>query len=372
MCIDKKQIAFITCVSDEAEYAECLYYLSKLYVPEGYETDVISIREAPSMAAGYNAGMESSPAKYKVYLHQDVFIKNRDFISDMLKVFHCDAQIGILGMIGKRNREIQADALMKWDTGKVLDNTRGFWDFSCPSREDIFAEVWAVDGLLLATQYDVMWREDLFDGWDLYDISQCMEFIRKGYKIVVPYQEGSWCFHDALYPKLTKYFDYHKLFLKEYFGNDIYSHLIDGTGVFSYERGNEFAQAIEDMRDGMKTLIEMEDRANLRVFLEDLTGLKDQTYMREYAAIVHIDCLEETAQSKQRFWESGMSLEQLLKKLRHLKYGLKRLEYDAEDPNVEWDWGRYTKYAILDVCDRYVLDKDKVLEKMGEKDLIAL
>ena len=67
-----------------------------------------------------------------------------------------------------------------------------------------------------------------------------------------------------------------------------------------------------------------------------------------------------------------MSLEQLLKKLRHLKYGLKRLEYDAEDPNVEWDWGRYTKYAILDVCDRYVLDKDKVLEKMGEKDLIAL
>lgn len=85
----KNQVAFITCVNDEEEYAECQYYLNRLHIPEGYEADIISIREAPSMAAGYNAGMKSSQAKYKVYLHQDVFIKNRDFIPDMLKVFQC-------------------------------------------------------------------------------------------------------------------------------------------------------------------------------------------------------------------------------------------------------------------------------------------
>ena len=129
MCIKKDQIAFITCVSDEEEYAECRYYLNRLRIPDGYETDIISVREAPSMAAGYNAGMKSSPAKYKVYLHQDVFIKNQNFISDMLQVFHRDAQIGVLGMIGKRNREMQGISLMKWDTGKVIDNSAGLWSF---------------------------------------------------------------------------------------------------------------------------------------------------------------------------------------------------------------------------------------------------
>lgn len=208
--MDEKKIAFITCVNDEMEYAECRYYLERLHVPAGYTTDVISIQEAPSMAAGYNAGMKSTDATYKVYLHQDVFIKDRDFIAHMLDVFRCDVRIGLLGMVGKRNKKLQADALMTWDTGKVLDNVHvsGFWHFCRPSKEEIFAEVWAVDGLLMATRYDVMWREDLFDGWDLYDFSQCMEFIRRGYMVTVPWQEDPWCFHDDLYVRLGRYDHY--------------------------------------------------------------------------------------------------------------------------------------------------------------------
>ena len=50
-----------------------------------------------------------------------------------------------------------------------------------------YTEVEAVDGLFIATQYDVKWREDIFDGWDFYDISQSEEFHRAGYKVVVPY-----------------------------------------------------------------------------------------------------------------------------------------------------------------------------------------
>ena len=39
----------------------------------------------------------------------------------------------------------------------------------------------ALDGILLATAYDIPWREDLFDGWHFYDISQCYEFRKAGY-----------------------------------------------------------------------------------------------------------------------------------------------------------------------------------------------
>ena len=60
-------MVFITCVNDEAEYAECRYYLERLRIPEGYAVEMIKIQDALSMAAGYNAGMNSSDAKYKVY-----------------------------------------------------------------------------------------------------------------------------------------------------------------------------------------------------------------------------------------------------------------------------------------------------------------
>ena len=75
--MNEKEIAFIICVNDENEFKEALNYIDALNVPEGYHTDVIAVREAPSMAAGYNAAMQSSNAKYKIYIHQDVFlIKN--------------------------------------------------------------------------------------------------------------------------------------------------------------------------------------------------------------------------------------------------------------------------------------------------------
>ena len=78
--MNDRLVAFIICVNNERKYEECRYYLDRLCVPEGYSTDIISIQGAPSMAAGYNAGMENSDAKYKVYLHQDVLIHNVDFI----------------------------------------------------------------------------------------------------------------------------------------------------------------------------------------------------------------------------------------------------------------------------------------------------
>ena len=63
-------------------------------------------------------------------------------------------------------------------------------------KEQQPVEVEALDGLLLATSRDVRWREDLFDGWDFYDVSQCLEMRRMGWRVVVPCQETPWCYHD--------------------------------------------------------------------------------------------------------------------------------------------------------------------------------
>ena len=87
------------CVNNERYVNEQMRYLNALYVPEGYEIDVLTVQGATSMTAGYNEGMHSTDAKYKVYMHQDVFIINKNFIADMLSVFE-DEQVGMLGMVG--------------------------------------------------------------------------------------------------------------------------------------------------------------------------------------------------------------------------------------------------------------------------------
>lgn len=210
--MDDKQIAFIICVNDDFEYEECQYYLSKLKVPDGFTMNVITIREAISMAEGYHAGMLSSNAKYKVYMHQDTFIINENFIQDVLDAFALDEEVGVMGIVGCRMLPENAVAVSAWDTGKVYHNFGSVSGYQNGRN----VEVDAVDGLILITQYDVTWRDDLFTEWDYYDISQCYEFKRAGYKVVVPYQDKSWCYHDNTQSQIVSYMKNRSVFIEEY------------------------------------------------------------------------------------------------------------------------------------------------------------
>ena len=204
------------CVNNERYANEQIRYLNSLYVPEGYEIDVLVIRGAESMTSGYNQGMRSTDAKYKVYMHQDVFIVNKNFIVDLLSVFE-DEQVGMFGMVGAP--ELPENCIM-WKAARV---GKLFFNMNYQAGESIigefdgkYAEVEALDGLLMATQYDVPWRDDLFTKWDFYDISQSQEFLRAGYKVVVPNQEDPWCIHDDGFFNLKNYYVSRKIFINEY------------------------------------------------------------------------------------------------------------------------------------------------------------
>ena len=54
--MDDKKVVFIICVNNELYFKECVYYINRLVLPEGYSTDIIAIRGADSMCAAYNAG----------------------------------------------------------------------------------------------------------------------------------------------------------------------------------------------------------------------------------------------------------------------------------------------------------------------------
>lgn len=214
--MNEKQIDFIICYNNEMYLKECLEYISYLEVPEGMQLDTLCIEGAKSMAEGYNMAMQQSEAKYKVYLHQDLFILNKHFIKDILHIFEENPEYGMLGVLGTNQILQQADYMYKWSMGGVYANDSiNTMKIELNTRHDI-EEVVAIDGMIMITQYDVSWRSDLFDGFDFYDISQCMEFRKKGYKIGIPFQEECWCFHDCGDSKVGKYDYYRKILCEEY------------------------------------------------------------------------------------------------------------------------------------------------------------
>lgn len=215
-----EKICFIICTNKEYVLQECLLYLEQLHVPEGYEVEVLTVRDAKSMAAGYNYGMKHSDAKYKIYMHQDVFIYYHDFLQEILSLFTKYPKIGMIGMVG--NTSLGKDGAL-WNDAKAKRKGEVLLDlivknqYACYGKvENEYEKVLVIDGLLMATQYDIPWREDLFSGWDMYDCSQSMEFHRAGYDVVVPKMDAPWCVHDNDILDMDNYEKWHAVFKKEY------------------------------------------------------------------------------------------------------------------------------------------------------------
>ncbi len=223
MRLNEKKICFIICVNDDLFFSECIRYINNLEKPSDMVIEIAEVRNAASMTSGYNEGLQSSDAKYKVYMHQDVFIRNKYFIFDILDIFRKDDNIGLIGLVG--SPVLPSNAVMwyseRCSTIDAAPGEKGDESNRYRVEEDGYWEVEAVDGLLMATQYDIRWREDLFDGWDYYDISHCFEMKRQGYKIAVPGQQESWYIHDdKKVINLWNHNRYRHRFLEEY-GSDM-------------------------------------------------------------------------------------------------------------------------------------------------------
>lgn len=229
--MDNKSFALIACVNDEELWGECEKYIGELVVPEGYSLDVIKITGATSIMRAYNEVIEKSDAKYKIYFHQDTFILNKNLLGDLLDLFE-DPKIGMVGVQGGTRIPKSGvwfhDGFHSFGTILRVGTIGGIGGMiipSCWNKRKVrkmsylpilkpYLPVACIDGLLMATQYDLPWREDLYGGFIYYEGPQCLEFIKKGYQVIVPRQKEPWCLHVS--SNRTKAEDeiYHREFRK--------------------------------------------------------------------------------------------------------------------------------------------------------------
>lgn len=203
----KEKIAFIMAVNEEEMYEESVYYINHLNIPDNIEMEIIPVRGASSLTSAYNQGMQLTNARYKVYMHQDTRFINPYVIHEMMNLFQ-NKEIGMIGVAGAE--KLPKSGVWWSKLGNEDENETSevymklyqadFWDRIISDKGGFlgdYARVEVLDGVMMATQYDIPWREDIFTGWHFYDISQCMEFNRKNLKVVVAAQQNMWCLHEG-------------------------------------------------------------------------------------------------------------------------------------------------------------------------------
>lgn len=71
----------------------------KPFCSPDYVVQIFPIRDAKSMASAYNRAL-SYPAKYKVYIHQDTYLINREMFYTLISLFKDNEKLGLIGVAG--------------------------------------------------------------------------------------------------------------------------------------------------------------------------------------------------------------------------------------------------------------------------------
>lgn len=363
--MNEKLIAFIICVNNEVVFGECQYYINRLHVPEGYAVEMLAISDADSMCAAYDLGMQSSQAKYKIYMHQDVFIRNINFLEDILRIFLQDESIGMIGMIGGNGMPKTGVAYRAWNVGNIdsRDPDMAYYLVEHSNQErDMPVE--AVDGLLIATQYDLPWREDLFHNFDFYDVSQSFEMRRAGYKIVVPCRKVPWVIHDSSFAKLNHYDANRRIALKEYAE---YFYAEDG---FEFLYNEEWNRLSDELSEQIKQLMEAGEWEKAGAIIQSYRAGKMKSSILEMLGIMS-DIYEKEKENgaAKGFFEDTKSWQDMYEKymktrflLRRMELGMPAQEYSELESGIKEN--RISCDALIILIMHSVADRKVCLQKL--------
>lgn len=361
-------ITFIICVNNELYYDECVYYINRLLIPKGYSIDIVAIREADSMCAAYNAGMQSSDAKYKIYMHQDVMIREIHFLEYIIELFKQNENVGMIGMIGGTQMPKTGVTYRAWNVGMLdcRDPDMAYFMAGAKDMPQTDTIVEAIDGLLMATQYDIPWREDLFTHFDFYDVSQSFEMRKAGYQILVPYQEIPWVIHDSGFAKLTYYDEERRKCLKEY-PEYLYA---DGGFEFIYDK--EWNELSDLLTEQLKNMIEEGQWEQIKLIIDSYRKNGRKSSDLEIISIFSdIYQKEKGVQIRHSFFEGCSNYWDIYKKYVKMKFQLRRMELgEAVEQYLDLSDAiqneMISNEVLLEIILRSIIDKEAVVKKISE------
>ena len=183
--------------------------------------------------------------------------------------------------------------------------------------------------MLIATQYDIAWREDLFINFDFYDVSQGLEFKKRGFRVVVPYQTKPWIMHDCGFPKLDKYENNRCIFI------DNYSEYLTDIYKQKFEYHNEMVELENQLCKIISDLIETGEWDEIEKILNEYRKINiKHTEIEKQCNLYEIYRAEQRDSVKADscfFSIKEMTYQQIIEKYDHIRFTMRRYELGWKD-----------------------------------------
>ena len=292
------------------------------------------------------------------------------FWGDVISIFQTDPKLAMLGVIGGKDLPQDADIWDAWNCGGTYGaDSRDAFTIRLKQDEKLpYMEVEAVDGMLMITQYDLKWREDLDLGWDFYDISQSLEFRRKGYKVGIPFQKQPWCMHDSGYSKLNHYDEVRKRMIGEY--TEAFSK------PFEPHYNLEVLALEQQIFERMKVCMEQGELAQAFEIAKMVKDKKIRNTNLQYALNI-VEILEEEMRAKvtDGFLSNVYTWEDMKRKYDEIKFFLRHVEYGLYEKNTEHLYERIkaelvskmiSKTAMISIINHTIVFKQAVADVVVE------
>lgn len=194
---DLNEILFIVHKQNEDNYAACIKSIQELKIPQGMTLQILSWTQDNAnvnCSQLYNSLFKENKAKYKIYLPDTTCFIYENALLDMVKIFKSDYEIGMLGVCGAISLPVSGrwqEADIKLGSEYILQGDGNIAEEKYRVPSDICEDVQCISNTMLATQYDVYWHE--VAAADCYATAHSLDFIRQGYRVVVPRQDSIWC-----------------------------------------------------------------------------------------------------------------------------------------------------------------------------------
>lgn len=201
MKLDENKILFVVQRQNEDNYTACIQSIRDLEIPDGKETEICTwslTKTDASYSQLYNAVIAKNNAKYKIYLPDTTCFVYEKALLDMLKIMESDCEIGMLGVCGAKSLPVSGiwqEAEQKIGRLYALHADGNVSETKYDASEAEYEEVQSISSVIVATQHDLVWKDVANGG--LCSTAQSLEFIRQGYKVIVPAQAQTWCLSMA-------------------------------------------------------------------------------------------------------------------------------------------------------------------------------
>ncbi|MDR2880424.1 MAG: glycosyltransferase family protein [Azoarcus sp.] len=186
--LGKPFFSVVICSIDALKFAHASACYEQLLA--NFPHEIIGIRDAHSLAEGYNRALRRARGNIVIFSHDDILIIDPDFarkISRRLQDFD------ILGFAGTRRiiAESWGDAGLPWSSGVVAHIWNRTFTLSAwnPEPWPVVDHIQGIDGLCIMTRREVVeeigFDEATFNGFHLYDLDFSFSAWRAGKKLGV-------------------------------------------------------------------------------------------------------------------------------------------------------------------------------------------